>query len=343
MENLIKNVKKLIFVLMICIELLIPTSVSAEEYSQNSSETAVQFNEIIEEKESVIQEKDQQIEELIEQNNRNQKTIEDYRALYSTWTGIVAVLLAVFGVAIPIILPFIINKINKHKLDDEIKRIQQDGEEQYKKLMLVQNALALSSLEDYWASNECLKKLQEKFPDDEYIKIYIARNSFRDLHDTLNGNRDKIPEYEDQLYETINLFIDWYYETDGKLLDELMIGSVFGSSTVHEVSMLISFLGNCEETNVRSDFIKICKKASQYILDTLNIKSEDELFDWDQTDVFIMNYKQINFYLCEAYYRNKSISLKQQLQKTIRLYDADDFSREDDNLQKCRKMLEEIG
>jgi len=44
-----------------------------------------------------------------------------------------------------------------------------------------------------------------------------------------------------------------------------MIGSVFGSSTVHEVSMLISFLGNCEEINVRSDFIKICKKLIKII------------------------------------------------------------------------------
>ena len=113
MKKSIKNMKKVVLAIIFCITLLMPISVSAEEYSQNSSETAVQLNEIIEEKDSVIQEKDQQIEELIEQNNRNQKTIEDYRALYSTWTGIVAVLLAVFGVAIPIILPFIINKINK--------------------------------------------------------------------------------------------------------------------------------------------------------------------------------------------------------------------------------------
>lgn len=343
MKKSIKNMKKVVLAIIFCITLLMPISVSAEEYSQNSSETAVQLNEIIEEKDSVIQERDQQIEELIEQNNRNQKTIEDYRALYSTWTAVIGTLFVLFGIILPIVITIGLDKWNKRDIKNEVEKMQKESQKQYERLMMAQNALALSSLEDYWASNECFKKLQEKYPDDEYIKIYIARNSFRDLCSTLNDNEDKIPEYEDQLYETINVFIDWFYETDGKLLEEMMIGSIFGSSTVHEVAILISYLGNCEETNVRSDFIKICKKASQYILDTLNIKSEDELFDWEQTDVFIINYKQINFYLCEAYYRNKSIPLKKQLQKTIRLYDADDFSREDDNLQKCKDMLKEIS
>lgn len=342
MKKSIKNMKKVVLAIIFCITMLMPISVSAEEYSQNSSETAVQLNEIIEEKESVIQEKDQQIEELIEQNNRNQKTIEDYRALYSTWTAVVAALLAVFGVAIPIALPFVINKINKNRLDKEIEKIQQKGDEQYEKLIHIQNAMSLLAFESYWEANECFKNLLKKYPNDPYVKIYCARNSFRELVEELNKDVNAVIEKEEDVYDTINMFIDWYYETDGKLTSELMIGSVFGSSTVHEVSILISYLGNCEETNVRSGFIKICKKASQYILDTLNIKSEEELFDLDQTDVFLMNYKQINYYLCEAYYRNKSISLKKQLQKTIRLYDADDFSREDDNLQKCRKMLEEI-
>lgn len=285
----------------------------------------------------------EKIETLIEENKQNQKTIEQYQSLYSTWTIILTALLTVFGIFIPIALPFIIDKINRHKLNEQIAKLQHKSEEQYKKMILIQNALALSSFEDYWASNECLRKLQEKYPDDEYIKIYIARNSFRELCNRLDSDNGHITASEDTIYETINTFIDWFYETDGSLLDELLIGSVFNNSTVHEVCILIGYLNKCDNLNAQSNFIKICKKSCKYILDTFKIKDYKELFDYEQTDVFIINYKQLNFYLCEAYYKNKNHALKEQLDKTIQLYNVDDFSRQDDNLKRCTNMLDEIN
>ena len=44
MKKSIKNMKKVVLAIIFCITMLMPISVSAEEYSQNSSETAVQLN-----------------------------------------------------------------------------------------------------------------------------------------------------------------------------------------------------------------------------------------------------------------------------------------------------------
>lgn len=288
-------------------------------------------------------EKNEQIESLIEENKRNQEIIESYQSLYSIWTIILTALLAVFGVLIPILLPFIMNKINETKLKKEIEKFQQYNNKQYEKMFLIQNALVLSALEDYWASNECFKRIKNSYPDDPYINIYMARNSFRELLRTIPDEEQKVIENEKQIYETINLFIDWFYETKGILMDKLMIGNIYSDNTIIEVSTLIGYLADCDQLNRKSDFIQICKKACKYILDNLKISTDDEIYDLDQTDVYIMNYKQLNFYLCKAYYNNKNISLKNQLHKTIRLYNADDFSRCDDNLKQCEQMMSEIN
>ena len=287
-------------------------------------------------------EKNEQIESLIEENKRNQEIIESYQSLYSIWTIILTALLAVFGVLIPILLPFIMNKINETKLKKEIEEFQQYNNKQYEKMFLIQNALVLSALEDYWASNECFKRIKNSYPDDPYINIYMARNSFRELLKTIPDEKQKVIENEKQIYETINLFIDWFYETEGKLMDKLMLGYSYSDNTMVEVIELIDYLAECEQINKKSDFIQVCKKACKYILDNLKVSTE-ELYDFDQTNTFLMSYKRLNFYLCKAYYANKNINLRDQLQKTIRLYKADDFSRRDNNLNQCVQMMNEIN
>lgn len=334
----------------ICLSLIFPINA----YAESDSITDLQATSITEESEIAeeldetnasvsIDERDEKIEFLLEENKKNQESIEIYQSLFSTWTLILSALLAVFGVVVPVLLPFIINKINERKLKKDIENFQQYSNKQYEKMILMQNALALSAFKDYWASNECFKKLQALYPDDQYIKIYIARNSFFELSDVIQSNRGKTLEYKDKIYNTINLFIDWFYETKGNLLDKLMIGNIYSDNTVIEVCILVSFLAKCDHINTQSEFVQICKKACQYILDTLKISTEEDLFDYDQTNVFIMNYKQLNFYLCKAYFNNKNIGLKNQLQKTIKLYNADDFSQQDDNLKQCQNMLNEIN
>lgn len=276
-------------------------------------------------------------QEIIE---KNQAMIDTYHELYSTWTGIIAALLTIFGVIVPLISPIIINRINKRELKKDIDGFKAYSNEQYDKLVRIQNALSLSNQGDYWSSDQCLEKLLIKYPDDPYIKIYIARNLFRKL-DTLLETEDA-SEYEAEIYKTINAYIDWFYETDKSLLEGLMIGHFYGDCTVVEVATLITYLANCEKTNTSPDFIRTCKKACQYILDVLNVKTEEELYDLDQTDISVMNYKIINFQMCEAYFKNKRIDTEQQLRKTIRLYSIDEFSQMGDDLEQCQEMLKKV-
>lgn len=340
----------LIGVVAICLSLTFSINTYAEDNSGADSQATLitETSEIAEGLDETnidvsIDERDEKIELLLEENKRNQELIETYHSLYSTWTLILNALLVVFGVLVPILLPFIINKINERKLKKEIESFQQYSNKQYEKMVLVQNALALSSFKHYWASNECFKKIQASYPDDPYIKIYIAKNSFLEICDVVQKDEEKTLEYKEKIYNTINLFIDWFYETKGNLMDKLMIGNFYNDNTVIEVRILIGFLANSDQINTQSEFIRICKKACQYILDTLKITTEEDLFDYDQTNVFIMSYKQLNYYLCRAYFNNKNTGLKTQLQKTIKLYNADEFSRQDGNLKQCEEMLNEIN
>ena len=70
--------------------------------------------------------------------------------------------------------------------------------------------------------------------------------------------------------------------------------------------------------------------------------TEEELYDLDQTDICVMNYKIINFQMCEAYFKNKRIDTEQQLRKTIRLYSIDEFSQMGDDLEQCQEMLKKV-
>lgn len=334
----------------ICLSLIFPINAYAESDSITDSQATsiTEESEIAEKLDKTnasvsIDERDEKIEFLLEENKKNQESIEIYQSLFSTWTLILSALLAVFGVLVPVLLPFIINKINERKLTNEIEKFQQYSNRQYEKMILMQNALALSAFKDYWASNECLKKLQVIYPDDPYIKIYIARNSYRGLSDFIHNDQGKTLEYKDKIYDTINLFIDWFYETKDNMMDKLMIGNYYGDNTIVEVCLLIGYLANCDQINTQSHFIQICKKACKYILDVLKITTEEDLFDYDQTNEFIMNYKQLNFYLCKAYFNNKNTESKSQLQKTIKLYNVDEFSRQDDNLKRCQNMLKTIN
>lgn len=270
----------------------------------------------------------------------NQAMIERYHDLYSTWTGIIAALLTIFGVIIPLLSPVIINRLNKRELKKDIDEFKAYSNDQYDKLVKIQNALSLSNQGEFWSSDQCFEKLLVKYPDDPYIKIYIARNSYRKLDKLLET--EDASEHEAEIYKTINAYIDWFYETDRNLIEDLMIGQFYGDCTVLEVAMLISSLANCEKTNTSPDFIKTCKKACQYILDVLNVKTEEELCDLDQTDVCVMNYKIINFQMCEAYFKNKRIDTEQQLRKTIRLYSIDEFSQMGDDLEQCQEMLKKV-
>jgi len=74
----------------------------------------------------------------------------------------------------------------------------------------------------------------------------------------------------------------------------------------------------------------------------LNVKTEEELCDLDQTDICVMNYRIINFQMCEAYFKNKRIDTEQQLRKTIRLYSIDEFSQMGDDLEQCQEMLKKV-
>lgn len=340
-----RTIKSSTFKLLISL-LVITMSISLFNmtvYAETPTDNSLVSSELKTENVEINEYKDE-ILSLLEQNEKNQATIETYRSLYSTWTGIIFVLFTLFGIVLPIVIAVGLDKWKKIELDKEINKVRKQSDEQYQKLLHIQNALSLVTFGNYWEANKCFERILRNYPNDSYVKMYSTICRFRELDIALDADPDPdaVADKEEEVYDIINSFIDLYYDTNGDLANELMMGSIFGSSTILEVSSLISRLANCEKTFLRSDFIKICKKASEYILDNLNIKKEDELFDFDQTDVFIMQYKSINYYLCLAYSKNNSRALKKQLEKTIRLFDADDFSREDDCLGKCKQMLNEL-
>lgn len=304
---------------------------------------------VVEVNSDIIDQYEERINTLIQQSEsdhkiieENQKIIEHFQSLYGTWTTIIAILLTIFGIIIPIVTPFLINRINKKELRDNIKDLKSYNNEQYEKMIKFENAVVLSNVGSYWASNKILDSLINKGIEDSYIKIFYAKNLFKLLEDADTDYRKALVNYDDNIYKAINLFIDSFYETNSQLIKDLMIGDVFPDSTIHEVSILIDRLAEDDDVGMRNDFIKICKKASRYILDVLNIRNEEELFDFDQSNVYIMIFKKINFHLCEIYYKSKNIALKEQLIKTKQLYEIDDFSQQDENYQKCIDMLNEL-
>ena len=209
----------------------------ATETEQESEPTIDNSLEVIYKELESLREDVASKQQIIE---NNQAMIERYHDLYSTWTNIITVLLTIFGVIIPLLSPVIINRLNKRELKKDIDEFKAYSNDQYDKLVRIQNALSLSNQGDYWSSDQCFEKLLTKYPDDPYIKIYIARNSYRKLDKLLET--EDASEYEAEIYKTINAYIDWFYDTDKNLIEDLMIGHFYGDCTVLEVAMLISCL-----------------------------------------------------------------------------------------------------
>lgn len=312
-----------------------PDATTSETETTPTSSDAVDVQVYLE-----IEDLKQEIEKKQALIEENQELIQIYHNLYTTWTGILGVLLTLFGVIIPLALPFVINKINKKSLEKDIEKIDNHSSEQYNKLLRMQNAMMLSSQGLFEISNQCFKQLKKKYPDDPFIKIYMAKNSFKELMEVLKTK--PAVEYESEIYSTANAYIDWFYESDSGLIEELMIGDFYGDSTVIEVCLLVSYLADCHDTNASPAFISLCKKACKYILDVLGVKNEEELLELDQTDVSVMNYKMLQCQLSVAYYKCGRSDSEDQLNNTIKLYSIDSFSKDSDDLKQCLRLIESI-
>ncbi len=132
MNKLFRSIRVATLIFCICLLIVFPLTAFAEESLESVENAATQSEQVIEDNSSIIAEKDQQIEELIEQNNRNQKTIEDYRALYSTWTAVIGTLFVLFGIILPILITIGLDKWNKRDIKNEVEKCKRKAKSNMK-------------------------------------------------------------------------------------------------------------------------------------------------------------------------------------------------------------------
>lgn len=324
-------------------------AVEAKDYVMQS-----EFDVIIKEYSESASQKNQQIEDLINENENNQQRIEDLHSLYVTWTTIIFFLIALFGVILPILLPFILIKSNKKSINDLKRKIDLQIKTEREKALLLNNALALSSTGNYSAAVECFMQLEKSYPEDKIIKLYLANTLFNMYSSQLESASECGSEYElavremaEENWSIIISAIEKYIESfnddnvpNDDLRNKIRIGNIFPSSYIHEVTYMISWLFGIREYNF-NEFILVCKKALRFIEKELDFEDKNEIFDMNQTDVFVMLYKQINYMVARSYYDIKNIQAKDQLDWTIKLYSADEFSQSDSELKECKVLVAE--
>ncbi len=292
-----------------------------------------------------VDEKEHEIRSLIEENRINQQRLDQMHSIYGTWTTIIAVLFALFGVALPIALPYIITSGNNKKVEALKDQLLKELDLQKERNLMVNNALALASAGEYNIACDCLKRVRNLYPDDPSLDVYIANYSFRELDKVINSPSlceqekvDRIRENREQIEAAIVCYLK-VSNYDG-IYEKLMVGNVFPKSFIHELNFMIWWLYEIRVSMSYFDIVKYCKEILAVIEKELSLSDREELFDLDQTHVFVMIYKQVCYLIARLYSENHHCKTGEALEWVIRLMKADCFLQDERMLQECEALLE---
>lgn len=268
------------------------------------------------------------------------QTNEKLFDIYGTWTSVITIILiliTIVGLAVPL--------YNSKTIDKKIKRaisnLKSESESITKKQLELTNALMLSASKEYGASNAILDRLIEKFPDDSYLHLLIARNIFQQFEtitaSSLNNND------VDSIERAIQHFLYVAYNTDIES-EYYELGAVFPNSIVHELCYLTHTLVEYSITQQGSGhYHKLTTKVLRAIEYMLNIHEFDDIANEDQTNVFIMNYVLLNHALAQSYMYFGNIKAKEQYEYALKLYQIStplDYSSE---IEDCRRAIKTLA
>ncbi len=340
----VKCVFVLIFVIFIISQLIViscaKTQTEGKNHSveQQTTETKENRNKETEVQNSTENEKSRytvnELETVVETN-------KELRAIYGVWTAvitIVLVLVTILGIAIPL---YDRKNINQ-KIKDAIQKLQEENKVLNQRQLTLNNALMLSASKDYYTSNTLLEKLLQEDKKDAYIHLLIGRNTFLQ-YESEDLERELTDDDRDEIEKAIEHFIFVVNNLNNES-NFYELGSVFPDSVIHELCMLTTELINSSiNDEMCSNYHKLTVRVIKTIEQILKIESFDDIANEDQTNVHIMNYKNLNHALAESYKTFGNIKAISQYEYTLSLYKISSDLNEAEAIEDCVKNIEELS
>ncbi|MEG0753804.1 MAG: hypothetical protein RR461_08235 [Angelakisella sp.] len=337
--------KKILWILVAFVMLLTSAVVC---YAQDETSTIPEeeHNQIVAGMQETVDQQKEEIQILIGENKTNQAHLEQLYSLYGTWTAVMGLLFVLFGIVLPIALPFIISHKNNVKIDQLKKQLISEISVQKEKSLVINNAMALASSGDYWVACECLKKAQTFYPEEACLKVYLANYSFRALDKMVNKSGgfdnpdiDAILEHREEIETAIENYKGLSECKD--IYAQLMARSVFYDSFIHEMFFMIGWLYHIRNSMSYHKIVEYYNALLKIIRDELHVSKDEELFEIEQTHSFIMIYKQVCAQIAKMYAENHHCNAKEKLMWTIKLLKTDDFRQDETLLKECEVLMQE--
>ncbi len=269
------------------------------------------------------------------------ETNKELRGVYGVWTAvitIVLVLVTILGVAIPL---YDRKNINQ-KIKDAVQKLQEENKVLNQRQLTLNNALMLSASKDYYISNTLLKKLLQEDNNDAYIHLLIGRNTFLQ-YESEDLERELTDDDRDEIEKAIEHFIFAVNNLNNES-NFYELGSVFPDSVIHELCMLTTELINSSINDEKcSNYHKLTVRVIKTIEQILKIESFDDIANEDQTNVHIMNYKNLNHVLADSYKNFGNIKAISQYEYTLSLYKISSELNETELIEDCVKNIEELN
>lgn len=266
------------------------------------------YNEVKEESNS--KEDNGELKSALEINN---KLFE----IYGTWTAVIAaifILITIISFAIPLYNTKLVDK----KIEKSLVEFKRESQKISQRQTIINNALMLSSSNDYSISNSILQRVLEKEQDNVYIHMLMGRNIFFEYETRANDNIGE--DDTEKIISGINhfIFVAEHIEPD---LEFYELGSIFPNSIIHELCILTEKLLDYSMSKTYSkNYHKLAVRVIKTIEKLLNINDFDDIANEDQTNVFIMNYVGLNHELAKSYKHFKNTKAKEQYEYTLNLY-----------------------
>ncbi|MCD8107070.1 MAG: hypothetical protein LUE20_03780 [Oscillospiraceae bacterium] len=261
--------------------------------------------------------------------------------LYGTWTaviGIVLILVSVVGIAVPVYM----NAKVDNKIRRELIKFKKVLEKSRVENIKINNALMLSASQEYWSSNEILEKCLNEDQSSVYLHLLVGRNVFLAYEKQW---KDSSKRSEDQI-KAIQKAVEYYIfaiehsSDDNKYYN---LGAVFENSVVHELCILTGeLLRYSTEEEGRANYHKLAVKVIRTIEKVLHYDSFDDIANDDQTNVYLMFYKLLNFDLAKSYLFFGNIMGKEQFEYALKLFTISADIAYDNEISECKEALDSL-
>lgn len=278
--------------------------------------------------------------ELSEEYARILRDNESLRGLYGTWTGVISVILVVvtvLGVAVPFYQGRNVDKKIKKRLED----LSRENDRLAQKQTMLNSAMALSVSKEYRSSNEILDKLIWDYPEDEYLRLIFGRNVYFEYYVERDG-QNLSREDAERIEKGVQQFLYVADHMDPNL-EYYEMGSVFPDSIIHELCGLSHRLLEYGKNAEMPVYHRLVRQVIETVEKLLKLQDFTDIANFDQTDVFIMNYKELAFALADSYEHFGNVLALSQFERAKMLYSISPDPDYGEEIARCDEAIRRLG